>query len=44
VRRLGSAFLEIDIDVDAADFALDAFRVVVAKISELPIVLAALCD
>jgi prephenate dehydratase len=45
VRRLGAELLEIEIDVDAADCAPEVFRVVIAKINELPIVLdAVLCD
>lgn len=43
--RRGIEFLEIQIDIDAADCAQEAFRLVVAKINELPIVLAAVaCD
>jgi hypothetical protein len=44
-ERLGDEYLQIQIELDPAELAPDRFRVVVAKINELPIVLAAVaCD
>lgn len=44
-RRLGVEFLEIEIELEAAQLPLDAFCIIVSKISELPIVMAAVaCD
>jgi hypothetical protein len=40
-RRLGMEFLEIEIEIDQADCTQDAFRLVHAKVSELPLVVAA---
>ena len=39
--RVDIEFLEIWIDIDPADCAQEAFRLVVAKIGELPIVITA---
>jgi prephenate dehydratase len=44
-ERLGDEYLQIQIELDPAEFAADGFRLVVSKINELPIVLAAVaCD
>jgi hypothetical protein len=44
-ERLGAEYLQIQIELDPAELNLDGFRVVVSKINELPIVLAAVaCD
>lgn len=44
-ERLGDEYLQIQIELDPAELADDGFRIVVAKINELPIVLAAVaCD
>jgi prephenate dehydratase len=44
-ERLGEDYLQIQIELDPAQLAADGFRVVVSKINELPIVLAAVaCD
>ena len=44
-ERLGNEYLQILIELDPAELAPDGFRVVVSKINELPIVLAAVaCD
>ena len=40
-ERLGDEYLQIQIELDPAELAADGFRVVVSKINELPIVLAA---
>ncbi len=40
-ERLGDEYLQIQIELDPAELAVDGFRVVVSKINELPIVLAA---
>ena len=39
-ERLGDEYIQIQIELDPAELAIDGFRVVVAKINELPIVLA----
>ena len=44
-ERLGDDYLQIQIELDPAELADDGFRIVVSKINELPIVLAAVaCD
>ena len=44
-ERLGDEYLQIQIELDPAELAGDGFRIVVSKINELPIVLAAVaCD
>ena len=44
-ERLGDQYLQIQIELDPAELAADGFRVVVSKINELPICLAAVtCD
>ncbi|WP_129642081.1 hypothetical protein [Peristeroidobacter agariperforans] len=44
-ERLGDEYLQIQIELDPAELADDGFRIVVSKINELPIVLAAVaCD
>lgn len=44
-ERLGDQYLQIQIELDPAELGSDGFRVVVAKINELPLVLAAVaCD
>lgn len=44
-ERLGDEYLQIQIELDRAELADDGFRIVVSKINELPIVLAAVaCD
>ena len=44
-ERLGDEYLQIQIELDPAELAADGFRIVVSKINELPIVLAAVaCD
>lgn len=44
-ERLGDEYLQIQIELDPAELALDGFHVVVSKINELPVVLAAVaCD
>lgn len=44
-ERLGDEYLQIQIELDPAELAADGFRLVVSKINELPIVLAAVaCD
>jgi hypothetical protein len=44
-ERLGDEYLQIQIELDPAQLADDGFRIVVSKINELPIVLAAVaCD
>ena len=44
-ERLGEDYLQIQIELDPAELADDGFRIVVSKINELPIVLAAVaCD
>lgn len=44
-ERLGEDYLQIQIELDPAELAADGFRIVVSKINELPIVLAAVaCD
>ena len=44
-ERLGDEYLQIQIELDPAEIAADGFRIVVSKINELPIVLAAVaCD
>ncbi|MDY6944464.1 MAG: hypothetical protein SXG53_01995 [Pseudomonadota bacterium] len=40
-ERLGDGYLQIQIELDPAELAIDGFRVVVSKINELPTVLAA---
>ena len=40
-QRIGAEYIEIQIDVDIAECADEAFRMVVAKINELPVVLVA---
>jgi hypothetical protein len=40
-ERLGDQYLQIQIELDPAELAADGFRVVLSKINELPIVLAA---
>ncbi|HEY0940433.1 MAG TPA: hypothetical protein VGE08_10085 [Steroidobacter sp.] len=40
-ERLGDEYLQIQIELDPTELAADGFRVVVSKINELPIVLAA---
>jgi hypothetical protein len=40
-ERLGDEYLQIQIELDPAELAVDGFRVVVSKINELPMVLAA---
>lgn len=40
-ERLGDEYLQIQIELDPAELAADGFRIVVSKINELPIVLAA---
>src|SRR5690606_24321524 len=40
-ERLGDEYLQIQIELDPTELADDGFRVVVSKINELPIVLAA---
>jgi prephenate dehydratase len=40
-ERLGDEYLQIQIELDPSELAVDGFRVVVSKINELPIVLAA---
>lgn len=40
-RRMSAEYQEIEIEVEAADLASDAFRMVVAKVNQLPSVLAA---
>ena len=40
-ERLGDEYLQIQIELDPAELAVDGFRIVVSKINELPIVLAA---
>ncbi|WP_116807234.1 hypothetical protein [Steroidobacter cummioxidans] len=44
-ERLGDEYLQIQIELDPAELAADGFRIVVSKINELPLVLAAVaCD
>ena len=44
-ERLGDEYLQIQIEFDPTELAAESFRVVVSKINELPIVLAAVaCD
>jgi hypothetical protein len=44
-ERLGDEYLQIQIELDPAELAADGFHIVVSKINELPIVLAAVaCD
>ncbi|MBL8271340.1 hypothetical protein [Steroidobacter sp.] len=44
-ERLGEDYLQIQIELDPTELAADGFRIVVSKINELPIVLAAVaCD
>ena len=44
-ERLGDEYLQIQIELDPAELADDGFRIVVSKINELPVVLAAVaCD
>jgi prephenate dehydratase len=44
-ERLGDEYLQIQIELDPAELADDGFRIVVSKINELPLVLAAVaCD
>lgn len=44
-ERLGDEYLQIQIELDPAEIADDGFRIVVSKINELPVVLAAVaCD
>nr|WP_298722825.1 hypothetical protein [uncultured Steroidobacter sp.] len=44
-ERLGDEYLQIQIELDPSELAADGFRVVVSKINELPLVLAAVaCD
>jgi prephenate dehydratase len=44
-RCLGVEFLEIEIELEAAQLPPEAFRIIVSKINELPIVMAAVvCD
>jgi len=44
-ERLGDEYLQIQIELDPAELADDGFRIVISKINELPIVLAAVaCD
>ena len=40
-RRLGSEFIEAEIDLDGAEVTIDTLRLVAAKAQELPITLAA---
>lgn len=40
-ERLGDEYLQIQIELDPSELAADGFRIVVSKINELPIVLAA---
>lgn len=39
-ERMGDSYVQISIELDSGELAPDAFRVVVAKIRELPIVVA----
>jgi prephenate dehydratase len=44
-ERLGAEYLQIQIELDPTEIADDGFRIVVSKINELPVVLAAVaCD
>jgi prephenate dehydratase len=44
-RRLGAQFLETEIEIDATELESAAFRMIAAKIAELPVVLAVVaCD
>jgi len=44
-ERLGDEYLQIHIELDPTEIADDGFRIVVSKINELPVVLAAVaCD
>jgi hypothetical protein len=44
-ERLGTEYLQIQIELDPSEIADDGFRIVVSKINELPVVLAAVaCD
>lgn len=40
-ERLGDEYLQIQIEIDPAELAADGFRIVVSKINEMPMVLAA---
>ena len=44
-ERLGDEYLQLHIELDAAELGDDGFRIVISKINELPVVLAAVaCD
>ena len=45
-QRMGAEFLEIAIEVDATECSKETFRMVVSKLQELPIIIAAtaVCD
>jgi acetolactate synthase regulatory subunit len=40
-QRMGGGYLEIEVEVDAQECAAEAFRLVVAKLNELSVVLVA---
>lgn len=40
-ERLGDEYLQIQIEIDPAELAAEGFRIVVSKINEMPMVLAA---
>ena len=43
--RIGADWLEVSVDVDAGEIAVDSFALIVAKLGQLPIVLTAVsCD